>query len=143
MGSFRSAALLTKSKAGKKQISSSNVLHVVQRPEFQKFIMWIACKKPNLGFLANLNPLLKLCAGSSNWGFLKLQLSFCVVCCYLCFTYVFYVFILSSLASKLQCKIMINFIFMENLSFAYVVIVFMGFLTHSWLIIPLFQTLLG
>ena len=78
--------------------------------DMQGSLIWIACKKkPNLGFLAFLNPLLKLCAGSSNWGFLKLQSLFCSVYCYLCSSYVFYVFILLVLASKFQYKIMIKF----------------------------------
>ena len=66
----------------------------------------------------------------------QLLLLLCVVYCYLCSTNVFYVFILSLLAST---KSWSSFIFMEILSYAYVVIVFMGFLTHSWIIIPLFQ----
>ena len=74
----------------------------------QGSLIWTACKKPNLGFLAYLNPLLKLCAGSSNWGFLKLQLLFCVVYYYLCSTNVFYVYVQSFLASKFQYKIMIK-----------------------------------
>ena len=60
----------------------------------------------DLGYLI---PLLKLCAGLLNWGFLKLQSLFCSVYCYLCSSYVFYVFILLVLASKFQYKIMINF----------------------------------
>ena len=112
MGSFRSAALFTKSKAGKKQISSSNVLHVVQRPEFQKFIMWIACKKPNLGFLANLNPLLKLYEGSRDQGNLMLlkSRSFVVaVHYYLSSSYVLSVVVSVVLEFEFQHRIMIKF----------------------------------
>ena len=34
--------------------------------------LWIACLKPNLGFLANLNPFLKIYDDSIYWGFLIL-----------------------------------------------------------------------
>ena len=60
----------------------------------------------DLGYLI---PLLKLSACLSNWEFLKLQSLCCTVYCYLCSTYVFYIFILLFLAYKFQYKKMIKF----------------------------------
>ena len=111
MGSFRSAALFTKSKAGKKQISSSNVLLAVKRLENQKFIIWIASQKSNLGFLANLNPLLKLYEGSRDQGnlmLLKSHLFVVAVHYYLSSPYVLFVVVSVVLEFEFQHRIMIK-----------------------------------
>ena len=112
MGSLSSATLFDKCKARKKHISSPNVLHVVQGHKIEKFIVWIACQKPNLGFLANLNPLLKLYEGSRDWRFLmllKCHLLLVAAHYYMGFIYALSVFVLLVLEYEFQYRIMIKF----------------------------------
>ena len=111
MGSFRSTTLFSKFIVRKKKISSSNVLHVVERLEIQKFIIWIACQKSNLGFPANLNPLLKLYAGSRDRGdlmLLKSHLFVVAVHYYLSSPYVLSVVVSVVLEFEFQHRIMIK-----------------------------------
>ena len=138
MGSLSSATLFDKCKARKKHISSPNVLHVVQGHKIEKFIVWIACQKPNLGFLANLNPLLKLYEGSRDWRILILlmsQLFLVTVHYYLGFTYVLYVDGLMILEYEFQHRIVIKVYNDGTFEFSkcHYRVVFMGFLTQCYI----------